>query len=118
MAQSSSNGDRILRRSTVSATIPVSAAQAQNKYMNSSGQPNSVAPANSHSTGGLNRTRPRAKSPTSRSLRRASRGMTFKPVLMRSQSPRHVGCGDELAEAGDAEFLAAIQPAYQDRRRK
>jgi hypothetical protein len=37
--------------------------------------------------------------------------MAFKPVLMRSQSPRHVGCGDELTEASDAELLAAIQQA-------
>jgi len=30
---------------------------------------------------------------------------------MRPQSSRHVGCGDELAEAGDADLFAAIEQA-------
>ena len=77
MAQSPSMRGRVRLRSTVSAIIAVSAAQAQNRYTKRNGQPNSVERPNIHSMGGLKRTRPRANSPTSRSLRRASLGMAF-----------------------------------------
>src|SRR5215468_4425711 len=105
MAQSTSRGGGVLLCSTVRAIIAVSAAQAQNRYTNRSGQPNRVEPANIHSVGGLNRTKPRANSPTSRSLRRASCGMALQLVLMGPQLRRHIACGGELAEAGDAALL-------------
>jgi len=108
--------DRIRLRSTVSAIIAVNIPQAKKRYTNRSGQPKNVASANTHSMGGLKRTTPKAKSATSRSLRRASLGMMLKSVLAGAQLPRHVGRGDELAEAGDAALLAVVQQAQQDRR--
>jgi len=89
----------------------VSDAQAQNRNTNGSGQPNTVAPANSQSSGGLNRTSPRENNPTSRSLRRASLGMMLQPVLMSPHPSGHIRCSDELAEMSNAQLPAAIQQA-------
>src|SRR5262250_1981067 len=48
MAQSPSMCGRVRLRSTVSAIIAVSAAQAQNRYTKRNGQPNSVERPNIH----------------------------------------------------------------------
>src|SRR5262249_42155518 len=110
MAQSTSSDGGVLLRSTVSAIMAVSAAQAKNRYTNRSGQPNRVERANIHSVGGLNRMRPRANSPTSRSLRRASCGMALQLVLVSPQLRGHIACGGELAEAGGAAPLPTNPP--------
>jgi len=86
MAQSTSSDGGVLLRSTVSAIIAVSAAQAQNTYTNRNGQPNMIELANIHSVGGLNEAQskqPDEPIPTTRFLRHGAPTRADKPAAAR-----------------------------------